>query len=330
MDKHSKLLIILAAISFFLASSCVSQKHESIVKAMCEYIPDGSLRDDAEFHMTPSYFRACSEAIDAPSNGFEGPVDEEFLYYFVQGNDPSELRFNVRSLKTKGDSIIAKVTIEHVYDGVELDYVDENDKVVHTVRLVKNSDSEIGNYLLDNFDNTKQECLDYIKKMRSQYQTGEIERYFRSEGATSRDINNFRRSVQAFYAKYGRDSDTDNSTSNLQSISSSNDSYQSISFSSAMDVDAYLRGRRFTDSDGNTMSFTSSTEMSVNGTVITGAMRITDYNTTQAILSGVSPYGGGTVRIRVDAERGTITNIDEPDEVFRLSGTKSGGINLRL
>ena len=78
------------------------------------------------------------------------------------------------------------------------------------------------------------------------------------------------------------------------------------------------------------MTFTSTPEMVVNGTEITGAMHIEDFNSTQAILIGVSPYDGGTVRIRVDAARGTITNIDKPSEVYKLSQKKKGGINMRF
>lgn len=204
MSKHSKwLTIALAVISLFTLSNCVSRKYETIVEAMCKYIPDHGLREDAQSHLTPSYYRAYSEAFDAPSNYPLGIGDEEFLYYFVQGNDPTELLFHVRSVKVKGDSLIAKVTIQHVIDGVVLDWYEEDEKVLHTVRLVKNKESVLGNYLLDDFDNTKQECLDYIKKMRAEYKTGEIERTIRSEGGTSRDINEHRKAVREFYAKYG-------------------------------------------------------------------------------------------------------------------------------
>lgn len=128
---------------------------------------------------------------------------------------------------------------------------------------------------------------------------------------------------ERFTELWGAESTGQNNNSPQNSKGYSTSSSDSFQFTSAMDVDAYLRGRFFNNAEGYTMSFTSSSEMAVNGTVITGAMSVIDFNSKQAILRGVSPYDGGTVRIRVDAAQGTITNIDKPSEVYRLSKTKS-------
>jgi hypothetical protein len=111
---------------------------------MCKYIPDHGLRDDAGENLTKSYYDAYSGALDAiPEN--DGMIgDEEFLYYFVSGQD-GEPEFKVKSVEQKGDSLIAKITLQ--------------DNTPHVVKLVK----EGGRYLLDDFDDTKQQCLDYIK-----------------------------------------------------------------------------------------------------------------------------------------------------------------------
>lgn len=325
------LIVALALPSFFALSGCGSKEHKNIVEAMCEYVPDHGLRDDAEWHLTPSYFNAYSEAWDAPRPNYIG--DEEFLFYFVQGNDPSDLKFKVKSVKVKGDSLIAKVTIHHVMDGVEMDWSGEDSKEVHTVRLVKDKESMLGTYLLDDFDNTKQECIDFIKRIRKEYKSGKFEKSLREEGATAREINSYRRELRAFYAKYGKEygegkgqettaGSRDQSQSQSQRQSRSSDVVEpyDLSFTSAMDVDAYLRGRKFVDSaNGMTMTFTGSTEMVINGTVLTGAMQIMDFNSSRAVLRGVSPFDGNYIRLRVDSESGTITNIDNPSEVFILS-----------
>lgn len=441
MTMHLKRLIASVIVcSFIVLGGCSSKKLETMVLTMCKYIPDGGLRDDAEFHLTDSYYRAFSEAREAPISP-TSIGDEEFLNYFVTGQDGEPI-FSVKSIKKSGDSVIAKVYIQQGYDGIPWE---DSEKVVHTLRLIRDMDSVSERYLLDDFDNTKQECLDYVKKVREEYKSGEFERRIRSDGGSSRDINNFRRELRAFYAKYGDDDTIDTSDSNHQSNYSSNASnqpvtfssakdvedyilgakfrnqegdiisfseqkelvlkprnasweqaitepvevqsfseatavlhgkvgnkflrieinaaegtlkqnadkntvyyntknssqntssqsssnpsrgtvQQTVSFSSPMDVTSYLRSRKFSNSEGYTMSFSSSLEMSIDNTPITGAMRIVDYNSTQAVISGVSPYDGGTVRLRIDATNGVITNIDEPSEVFRLK--TSGGMRF--
>ena len=294
---------------------------------MCKYIPDHGLRDDAEFHLTNSYFRACSEAYAAPISP-TGIGDEEFLWYFVSGQDGEPI-FSVKSVKQKGDSVIAKVYIQQGFDGIPWE---NSEKEVHTMRLVRDMDSVSERYLLDDFDNTKQECIDYVKKVREEYKSGEFERNIRNDGGSTRDINNFRRELRAFYARFGDDSSSSGSTGRkaTNSQASSNPSrstdQQTFSFTSPMDVTSYLRSRKFSNSAGNTMSFSSSLEMAIDGTVLTGAMRIVGFNSSQAVISGVSPYDGGTVRLRIDAINEDITNIDEPSEVFRLK--TSGGMRF--
>ena len=117
---------------------------KAIVLDMCKYIPDHGLRDDAGENLTQSYFKAYSGALNSiPEN--DGMIgDEEFLYYFVSGQ-AGEPEFKVKSVEQKGDSLIAKITLQ--------------DNGPHVVKLVK----EGGRYLLDDFDDTKQQCLDYIK-----------------------------------------------------------------------------------------------------------------------------------------------------------------------
>ena len=75
----SNWLIAALALPYLIAlGGCGSKEHKNIVEAMCEYVPDHGLRDDAEWHLTPSYFNAYSEAWDAPRpdglerRGFKG------------------------------------------------------------------------------------------------------------------------------------------------------------------------------------------------------------------------------------------------------------------
>ena len=316
MFDLKRLLMSLAVVGMLALVGCNSKKFDTMVLAMCKYIPDHGLREDAEYHLTPSYFNAYSEAWDAPRPNYIG--DEEFLFYFVNGQDGEPI-FSVKSVTEKGDSVIAKIYIEQGYDGVPWD---ESEKTVHTLKLVRDGDTGTPRYLIDDFDNTKQECLDFVKKIRSEFKSGEFERNLRENGASSRDINAYRRELRAFYAKYGKSaggrSSTSGSGKSVSEVSRSSSPRRTVSFSNIMDVDMYLMDHSFTGPDGMKMTFTGSREMVVNGTVLTGAMTVDDYNSSRAILRGESPYSGGTMSLLVDAGNGTITNMNKTDEVFRL------------
>ncbi len=147
--RHTRIILsaVTLATILFAGTSCgggSDKELKAIVLDMCKYIPDHGLRDDAEENLTKSYFDAYSGALNSiPEN--DGMIgDEEFLYYFVSGQD-GEPEFKVRSVEQKGDSLIAKITLQ--------------DNTPHVVKLVK----EGGRYLLDDFDDTKQQCLDFIK-----------------------------------------------------------------------------------------------------------------------------------------------------------------------
>lgn len=140
---------VVAAVSF-TASSCGSRADKelkAVVLDMCKYIPDHGLREDAGNNLTQSYFKAYSDALNSVPDNSGMIGDEEFLYYFVSGQD-GEPEFKVKSVEQKGDSLIAKITLQ--------------DNTPHVVRLVK----EGKRYLLDDFDDTKQQCLDFIKSHR--------------------------------------------------------------------------------------------------------------------------------------------------------------------
>ena len=138
-----KVIVTVAAMAVVLSAvtSCggsSDKELKAIVLDMCKFIPDHGLRDDAEENLTKSYFDAYSGALNSiPEN--DGMIgDEEFLYYFVSGQD-GEPEFKVKSVEQKGDSLIAKITLQ--------------DNTLHMVKLVK----EGGRYLLDDLT-TQSSC----------------------------------------------------------------------------------------------------------------------------------------------------------------------------
>lgn len=172
------------------------EEYESHVLFLCEYIPDHGLRNNAADVMTESYYYAYKEADDLP--GFE--MDGEFLDYFVSGNGDSSPIFSVKSIKRQGDNLIAKIGIKQGFRGIPYD----EEETIHTLLLAPNNDG-YGGYLIADYDNTLQECLDYIKEQRSYISSGKFEEYLRLSGLSASEIERYRREIGNFYDKYGTD-----------------------------------------------------------------------------------------------------------------------------
>ena len=139
----SAAVVVTALLTVTSCGSRSGKNLSALVLDMCKYIPDHGLRDDARENLTQSYYDAYSGALNAVPDNSGMIGDEEFLYYFVSGQD-DEPEFKVESVEQKGDSLIAKITLQ--------------DNTAHVVRLVKDG----GRYLLDDFDDTKKQCLDFI------------------------------------------------------------------------------------------------------------------------------------------------------------------------
>lgn len=294
--------------SFSLSQSCqpITHKYDMEIMMALHNVPNG--RPISSIPYTSSYYNAVLEAWSAP---FEYPCGigaEDCLNYWTYGQDGEPI-FTIKSVKVKKDSIIAKVTHQLGYYGIPWE---SSKPTIHTVRLVKSEDG----YLLDNYDNTKQICIDYIKEMRKKYASGEVERWWRECGA---DIREYRRQLRDYYRKFGAEysgaSNYDfSSTSNSSKKTKKNKSYP---FRDYTDVVGYLTGGKvFKNAEGFKMTFSGSLEMIVNGRTLTGAMEIMSYEETRAVISGYCPYDGGTVRLLIDNVSNTITNIDEPSEVY--------------
>ena len=112
------------------------------------------------------------------------------------------------------------------------------------------------------------------------------------------------------------DAHPNNNTQTTQSVQTG--STQDFRFHSAYDVGLYLIGKKFYHNNGIPMSFTSSMEMTLNGKVFTGAMRIRSFNATRAYLVGNIPYDGSEASIMIDASKGTITDLSGSGDVYRL------------
>lgn len=168
------------------------------VLELCRYIPDHVLKPEAKEAMTPEFFRALSEAFDAPVADYMEIGDNEWLWYFVTGNGGSEPVYGVKSVSlTSKNSAWAVITVRQSWEGV----IDPKENPKEYVVMLKRVN---GRWLLDDFDGKKAECLAYVRDVREKYASGKYVKYLKSEKGLRQYIPDFKERVEAFYTKYGK------------------------------------------------------------------------------------------------------------------------------
>jgi hypothetical protein len=193
-----RILICLCAI--FPIISCAQPKEDlsERVLELCQFIPDHGLNPEARDYMTPEFFGALSEAFDAPVVDYGEIGDNEWLWYFVTGNDAATPEFTVKSISLVDEThAVATIAVQNRSDVTQELFDEVAEYPVEMVRVD-------GQWLLDDFDGKKAECLDYIKEMRGKYKSGELLKYMQSEDYFHEYIPDFKKRVEDFYKKYGR------------------------------------------------------------------------------------------------------------------------------
>jgi len=164
---------------------------------LCQYIPDHVLKPEAKEAMTPDFFRALSEAFNAPVADYGEIGDNEWLWYFVTGNGGSEPVYSVKSVsQTDKDSARAIITVRQKWE--DGSFAEEDTKEYEV--LLKRVD---GQWLLDDFDGKKAACQAYVRQVREKYASGEYVKYLESAEDLKEYLPDFQERVKDFYAKYG-------------------------------------------------------------------------------------------------------------------------------
>ena len=181
--------------------SCAQSKEGLSERALelCQYVPDHVLKPEAKDHMTPEFFRSLSEAFDAPVVDYGEIGDNEWLWYFVTGNDAATPEFTVKSISLVDEThAVATIAVQNRSDVTQELFDDVAEYPVEMVRVD-------GQWLLDDFDGKKAECVDYVKEMRAKYESGELLKYMESEDYLLEYVPDFKRRVDDFYEKYGKE-----------------------------------------------------------------------------------------------------------------------------
>ena len=196
MKRISVILSILLPIF-----SCAQSKEDLSERALelCQFIPDHGLNPEARDYMTPEFFGALSEAFDAPVVDYGEIGDNEWLWYFVTGNDAATPEFTVKSISLVDEThAVATIAVQKRSDITQELFDEVAEYPVEMVRVD-------GQWLLDDFDGKKAECIVFVKEMRAKYESGEFLKYMESEDYLKEYIPDFKKRVEEFYRKYGRE-----------------------------------------------------------------------------------------------------------------------------
>ena len=143
-------------------ASATPEEINALIPELVKHIPDHELADDAAKYLTPEYYDLLKKAWNVPAPE-DGIGDEEFLFYFIEGNGdcPASMtdgKHVCKNFKTDINGETAVSTFDYSH-GVDSESKKEQiDK--HTITLKKSANG----WLIDNWDNTKQQVKDFVAK----------------------------------------------------------------------------------------------------------------------------------------------------------------------
>ncbi len=203
MRNHMRNHLLLTALSLLTLAACQSgqKKLEDRALELCAYIPDHELSEDSGKYLTDSYRRAYQEAMDIPEwVEYAGEIGEkEFLFYIVSGNGNVKPGFRLLEVRM-ADKEHAEADIE-IIPVLEDGTVDEDSIRKGTMKLVLTN----GEWLLDDFDDTKEQCLAFVRKTRAELASGAALDSLKTSGWVEEDyLERFLDDVDQFYETYGK------------------------------------------------------------------------------------------------------------------------------
>lgn len=203
MRIHMRKSLILTALSLLSLVACqsVQRKLEDRVLELCAYIPDHELSEDAGKYLTDSYLRTFQEAMDIPEwVEYAGEIGEkEFLFYAVSGNGDSKPEYRLLEVRMT-DKEHAEADVE-IVPVLEDGTVDGESVRKGTLKLVLTD----GIWLLDDFDDTKEQCQAFVRKTRAELASGAALDSLKASGWVEEDyLERFQDDVDQFYKTYGK------------------------------------------------------------------------------------------------------------------------------
>lgn len=161
---------------------------EEIVAEAFNAIPDHELDASAEKYMSKALFRDLKEAFSVPTDYPGGIGSEEFLYYFLSGNDDCAPDYGV-----KGIEITSETTAEVRFKCREV--------TTYKLTFVE----EDGRYVLADFNGAAREVSRYLKNARRIFAGDGARKLLEESGISESDelYDSYLREVAAYKRAYG-------------------------------------------------------------------------------------------------------------------------------
>ena len=152
------LILILTAVSLV---ACGDSQKQLMNRAeeLCKYIPDHALLEKSKEFMTADFY-AVLDTMFYRLPAHEA-MDHEWLYYFVTGNGGTIANYTVTGVqKTDATHAVATISVRQMWEDGSFD---ENvDIEEHQLFMEKVN----GVWLMSDFDEHKQDCIQYIENNR--------------------------------------------------------------------------------------------------------------------------------------------------------------------
>lgn len=140
-----QLIAIVAALLTVGCSTNNKQQADEIaacVDSLFKYIPDHAMPQNAEKYYTKEYYNLLKKAWSVPPP-VDGIGDEEFLYYFIEGNDGCEGEHKITHTNTTVNDTIATDVFTYTHPSGTVN--------THKMTLAKQN----GQWVIADFDSTK-------------------------------------------------------------------------------------------------------------------------------------------------------------------------------
>lgn len=167
--KRKNLAIVMTSALLLVACSGNAPKQakpeltEERFQQLASNIPDHMMTDDSVF-FTPEYYNAWQNAMAIPDGGLGGIGMNEFMFYFVCGNDPCDShQYKLDSVFIIGDTAYVDFEIVHR----------QGNASSHTLKLVV-CDSQ---WVIADYDQTLSQMQKYLKEQRIYLKSDEYKGY---------------------------------------------------------------------------------------------------------------------------------------------------------
>lgn len=143
-------------------SSChkADEDLKGIAFELCQYIPDHVLLEQSRNFMTSDFYAVLDTMFNLPEHE---AMDHEWLHYFVTGNGGTIADFTVDTVELKDEThAVALLTVRQKWE--DGSFCSEEDTEEHRLYMEKVD----GKWLISDFDEHKQDCINYIAIWREE------------------------------------------------------------------------------------------------------------------------------------------------------------------